>query len=310
MRLRNIKGSREVIAASKYTIAEERQHGTSFEERYSWSVKGKWAEVFGNDHPVRIEIGMGKGAFLMELARRNPGINYVGIEKYSSVLLRAVQKQDAEELPNVRLIRMEAENIKDVFAPGEVDRIYLNFSDPWPKDAHAGRRLTSRQFLARYQDILKEQGMIEFKTDNRELFAFSLEEAREAGWEICAVTEDLHRDPDHQKIFDFLFQKRGKFVDFIRLVHDLDHQRMRQPEIKKLRRDDRRIRAEPPDPAENRRPRQSFFTCPAGDPFRGFLIVFPGVFLHIDLQQNCPVLKYACHVSFPFFVSHFLYFLK
>ena len=196
MRLRNIKGSREVIAASKYTIDEERQKGTSFEERYSWSVKGKWSEVFGNDHPVRIEIGMGKGAFLMELARRNPDINYVGIEKYSSVLLRAVQKQDAEELPNVRLIRMEAENIRDVFAPGEADRIYLNFSDPWPKDAHAGRRLTSRQFLERYEGILKEKGMIEFKTDNRELFAFSLEEARAAGWEICAVTEDLHRDPE------------------------------------------------------------------------------------------------------------------
>ena len=199
MRLRNIKGSREVIAASKYTIAEERQKGASFEERYSWSVKGRWAEVFGNDHPVRIEIGMGKGAFLMELARRNPEINYVGIEKYSSVLLRAVQKQDAEELPNVRLIRMEAENIRDVFAPGEVDRIYLNFSDPWPKDAHAERRLTSRKFLARYQGILKEQGMIEFKTDNRELFAFSLEEARVSGWEICMETTDLHKDPELSK---------------------------------------------------------------------------------------------------------------
>ena len=199
MRLRNIKGCREIIAASRYTIAEERGGRTSFEDRYSWSVKGRWAEVFENDHPVRIEIGMGKGAFLMELARRHPGINYVGIEKYSSVLLRAVQKQDQEELPNVRLIRMEAENINDVFAPGEVDRIYLNFSDPWPKEAHASRRLTSRAFLERYKGILKEQGKIEFKTDNTELFAFSKEEANAAGWKILAVTEDLHNDPDLMK---------------------------------------------------------------------------------------------------------------
>ena len=142
---------------------------------------------------------MGKGAFLMELARRHPEINYVGIEKYSSVLLRAVQKQDQEELPNVRLIRMEAENINDVFAPGEVDRIYLNFSDPWPKEAHASRRLTSRAFLERYKGILKEQGKIEFKTDNTELFAFSREEANAAGWKILAVTEDLHNDPDLMK---------------------------------------------------------------------------------------------------------------
>lgn len=199
MRLRNIKGSREYIAASKYIIKEERAEGVSFEERYSWSVKGRWDEVFGNDHPVRIEIGMGKGAFLMELARRNPGINYVGIEKYSSVILRAVQKQDKEELPNIRLIRMEAENINDVFAPGEVDRIYLNFSDPWPKDAHADRRLTSRRFLERYKGILKEGGMIEFKTDNQELFDFSLEQIEESEWTIKLVTRDLHGSKELMK---------------------------------------------------------------------------------------------------------------
>ncbi|MBQ9031334.1 MAG: tRNA (guanosine(46)-N7)-methyltransferase TrmB [Parasporobacterium sp.] len=196
MRLRNIKGSREVIAACRYVIQEEGKEKASFASRSAWSVRGKWKEVFGNDHPLCVEIGMGKGAFLMELARRNPGINYVGIEKYSSVLLRAVQKQEKEELPNVRLIRMEAENLPDVFAPGEVDKIYLNFSDPWPKDAHAGRRLTSRAFLDRYQRILKEQGRIEFKTDNQELFDFSVEEVREAGWEICALTRDLHNDPE------------------------------------------------------------------------------------------------------------------
>lgn len=198
MRLRNIKGSRETIARSRYLIAEERrEEGSSFKERFSWSVKGKWNEVFGNDHPVRLEIGMGKGSFLMEQARCHPDINFVGVEKYSSVILRAVQKQDEEELPNIRLIRMEAENIEDVFAEGEVERIYLNFSDPWPKKSQAGRRLTSHQFLGRYEGILKHEGTLEFKTDNKELFDFSVEEAGSLDeWEICRLSEDLHNDPE------------------------------------------------------------------------------------------------------------------
>lgn len=195
MRLRNIKGSREAIAASKYVIQDERAERTSFEERRDWSVKGKWHEIFGNDHPLHVEIGMGKGAFLTGMARLHPEINYVGIEKYSSVLLRAVQKLEADELPNIRLIRMEAENICDVFAPGEVERIYLNFSDPWPKDHHAPRRLTSSQFLQRYEGILQDGGMIEFKTDNQDLFDFSLEQADTARWSIRVLTRDLHQDP-------------------------------------------------------------------------------------------------------------------
>lgn len=224
MRLRNIKGSREIIAASKYTIAQERAARTSFEERYDWSVKGHWKEVFGNDHPLYLEIGMGKGAFLMEQAVRHPEINYVGIEKYSSVLLRAVQKQDAQELPNVRLIRMEAENINDVFAADEVDRIYLNFSDPWPKDGHASRRLTSRQFLNRYDQILREQGMLEFKTDNKELFAFSLEEIDPAKWEVCMITGDLHKDPEFMKDnvmteYEQRWSEQGKPICGLHLLH-------------------------------------------------------------------------------------------
>lgn len=195
MRLRNIRGCREVIAASPWVIAPEREERTSFETRFIWSVRGNWSRVFGKEAPLRIEIGMGKGAFLMELARRNPDIHYVGIEKYSSVLLRAVQKQEREMLPNVRLIRMEAENICDVFAPREVDRIYLNFSDPWPKESHAQRRLTSGRFLARYDQILKDGGIIEFKTDNQELFDFSIGEIDPASWTVIALTRDLHQDP-------------------------------------------------------------------------------------------------------------------
>ena len=223
MRLRNIRGSREMIAASEYTIEDDSLKGASFKERGSWSVKGRWNEVFGNDHPLRIEIGMGKGAFLMELARRNPDLNFVGIEKYSSVMLRAVQKQESEQLPNIRLVRMEAENICDVFAPGEVERIYLNFSDPWPKAAHAGRRLTSGQFLERYDIILKDAGVIEFKTDNQELFDFTLSEIGEK-WIITAVTRDLHNDPalsegNIMTEYERRWSGEGKPIYAVRLLH-------------------------------------------------------------------------------------------
>lgn len=137
---------------------------------------------------------MGKGRFMMELAASNPDINYIGIEKYSTVLLRAVQKMEAQELSNLRLIRMDAEEICEVFDKGEVSRIYLNFSDPWPKDRHAKRRLPSRQFLGRYHEILAADGRIEFKTDNADLFDFALEEIAPAGWKTEAVTRDLHHD--------------------------------------------------------------------------------------------------------------------
>lgn len=182
MRLRNVTGSREVIAASPYVIHEPQEK------------RGRWQEVFGNDHPIRIEIGMGKGRFIMDLARQNPGINYLGIEKYSSVLIRGIQKLEADPLPNLYFIRMEAEELTSVFSSGEVDRIYLNFSDPWPKDRHAKRRLPSREFLRRYDEILIPDGVIEFKTDNRDLFAFALEELEPAGWKILQMTEDLHHD--------------------------------------------------------------------------------------------------------------------
>ena len=184
MRLRNITGSREVIAASDYVIHEPKEY------------KGSWKEVFGNDSPVRVEIGMGKGRFIMDLARMNPDINYVGIEKYSSVLLRGIQKMEADSLPNLYFIRMDAEEITEVFGHEEVDRIYLNFSDPWPKDRHAKRRLPSREFLHRYDEILKKDGVIEFKTDNHDLFQFALKELEPAGWRLDYVTEDLHHDEE------------------------------------------------------------------------------------------------------------------
>lgn len=182
MRLRNITGSREVIADSRYVIHEE-----------DWNP-GSWREVFGNENPIRIEIGMGKGQFIHALAKLHPEINYVGIEKYSSVLLRAIQKMEEEELPNLKFVRMDAEDILKVFGPGEVDRIYLNFSDPWPKDRHAKRRLPSEAFLRRYDVILKKGGQLEFKTDNRPLFDFAVEELEPAGWKAEVITYDLHAD--------------------------------------------------------------------------------------------------------------------
>lgn len=182
MRLRNVPGARDVMAANEYVFTEPE------------GMAGTWSQVFGNSNPVHIEIGMGKGRFITTLAGMNPDINYVGIEKYSSVLLRAVEKQDELCLPNLRFIRMDAENITSVFGKEEVDRIYLNFSDPWPKDRHAKRRLTSRQFFARYNEILKSTGRVEFKTDNRPLFDFSVEEVNEAGWNLSVCTYDLHND--------------------------------------------------------------------------------------------------------------------
>lgn len=186
MRLRNISGSREVIADSPYVV----------QEAYQTQCPGRWKEIFGNPNPIHIEIGMGKGKFIHTMAKEHPDINYVGIEKYSSVLLRAIQKMEEEELPNLKFLRMDAEDITKVFGRHEVDRIYLNFSDPWPKDRHAKRRLPSREFLARYDVVLRQGGSLEFKTDNRELFDFAVEELEPAGWFAETITYNLHSEEE------------------------------------------------------------------------------------------------------------------
>lgn len=185
MRLRNIPGADEAIAQSPYCIQDAAAYA------------GKWHTLFPQEAPLHIEIGMGKGQFIMGMAKAHGDINYIGIEKYTSVLLRAVQKMEAEETPldTLRFLCFNAEDIAEIFAPGEVDRIYLNFSDPWPKDRHAKRRLTSSAFLDRYDQILAKGGHIEFKTDNRDLFDFSVEEINAPNtWQIQALTYDLHND--------------------------------------------------------------------------------------------------------------------
>lgn len=210
MRLRNIPGSKEVITESAYVIQEPQRN------------KGKWKEIFGNEHPLHIEVGMGKGRFIMDMAKLHPECNYIGIEMYDSVLFRAVQKREQmeEELANLFFVRMDARILPEVFAKGEVERIYLNFSDPWPKDRHAKRRLTSRQFLERYAEILAPEGQVEFKTDNRNLFEFSLEEAKEAGWTLEAYTFDLHHE-EEMLVGNVMTEYEEKFSSMGNPIHKM-----------------------------------------------------------------------------------------
>ena len=183
MRLRNIPGARQTIAESQWIVQDPA------------ACKGKWRERFGNDYPVHLEIGTGKGKFINQLAAENPDISYVGIEKYSSVLIRALDKLDESQITNLLFIRGDSELICEYFGEGEVDRIYLNFSDPWPKDRHAKRRLPSKEFLRRFAQILSDEGTIEFKTDNRDLFDFAVDEVEAGGFKILQITYDLHNDP-------------------------------------------------------------------------------------------------------------------
>lgn len=229
MRLRNIPRAEGVLQAHPIVVKNEK------------SYQGKWNQEFGNAHPLHIEIGMGKGSFLLTMAERNPEINYIGIERYSSVLLRAVEKYEErcggdalllsegeegydfqmhEELSNIRFICMDAAEIADVFAAEEVGKIYLNFSDPWPKKRHARRRLTSREFFGRYDRILADSGSVEFKTDNSELFCFSLEEVEEAGWRLAEHTWDLHGD-ERMNRGNVMTEYEAKFSGMGNSIHKL-----------------------------------------------------------------------------------------
>ena len=185
MRLRNIPGAKDAIESSPYVIHEPAQN------------KGRWNEIFKNNHPIHIEVGMGKGRFLMDLASQNPDINYIGIDIQKSVLSYALDKVLEVGVPNIKLLWVDGSELTNYFEDGEIDRLYLNFSDPWPKARHAKRRLTSREFLARYSQILPDGAVVEFKTDNKGLFEFSLEEVNESeGWELLAHTFDLHHQED------------------------------------------------------------------------------------------------------------------
>nr|WP_318978444.1 tRNA (guanosine(46)-N7)-methyltransferase TrmB [Effusibacillus dendaii] len=154
--------------------------------------RGQWREkMFGNDAPLHIELGTGRGRFITTMAAMHPQINYIGIELFPEVIVRVYQKKQQLQVTNLALICMDAANILEVFEDQEVDRIYLNFSDPWPKTKQADKRLTARPFLDKYRQILKRDGEIHFKTDNRDLFDFSLEMMEAAGWQLKNVTYDL-----------------------------------------------------------------------------------------------------------------------
>ena len=209
MRLRNIPRAEGTIQSHHDVIKRPEDQ------------RGCWKQVFGNKNPVHIEIGMGKGRFILNMAKKYPNINFIGIERYSSVLLRAIEKYDTQEfhdLKNIRFVCMDARNIGDVFTEGEVKKIYLNFSDPWPKARHAKRRLTSVEFLKRYESVLAPDGVVEFKTDNTGLFNFSLEQVREAGWVLRAFTYDLHRHVEMNKgnimtVYEEKFSSRGNPIN-------------------------------------------------------------------------------------------------
>ncbi len=179
MRLRNLKNKEEILIESKSLILSPEK------------MKGKWAEHFGNDHPIHLEIGMGKGDFIIENAKRYPDINFIGVEKYDSVIARAVQKLPTD-LPNLVLVRANAELVTDFF-DREIDLIYLNFSDPWPKKRHAMRRLSSPLFLERYAHIFKDINRIVQKTDNQILFESSLISYVDASYKIEELSLDLHQ---------------------------------------------------------------------------------------------------------------------
>ena len=181
MRLKNIKGAKEKITLSPYIIQTP--------ENY----KGKYKNLFNNNNQIHLEIDMGKGDFIIEMAKKYPNINFIGIEKFDSVILRATQKLENINLPNLKLIRFDATEIENIFDK-EIDTIYLNFSDPWPKNRHEDRRLTSKKFLERYDSIFKEKNHIIQKTDNRHLFEFSLKSFTNYNYKIKTISLNLHKD--------------------------------------------------------------------------------------------------------------------
>lgn len=210
MRLKNIKGASEKILLGKYFINNPSDY------------KGRWNELFKNNNPIYIEIGMGKGNFIIKNALNNPNINYIGIEMYDSVILRAVEKTNELELNNLYLIRMDARLIEDIFDK-EIDLIYLNFSDPWPKDRHAKRRLTSPRFLEKYSNIFKSKNKIIMKTDNIDLFNYSVESLKDYGYTIDYLTNDLHKDKDNiiTTEYEDKFINKGIKINFLEATKEV-----------------------------------------------------------------------------------------
>lgn len=199
MRLKHVKGASEIISNSNYVVHDYMNN------------KGLWKNIFKNNNPIHVEIGMGKGKFLIENAIQNPNINFIGIEKFDSVLVRAVQKIENSNLDNIKLIRMDAKCIDEVFYK-EIEQIYLNFSDPWPKKRHENRRLTSKYFLDKYNKIFTDKHRIIQKTDNKDLFAFSLITFNNNGYKFEELSFDLKASSSYniETEYESKFINQGK----------------------------------------------------------------------------------------------------
>ena len=200
MRLKKVKGAYDIIKDGTYYLDNPKHY------------RGKWHQIFNNNNPIYIEIGMGKGKFIIENALKYPHINYIGIEKFDSVIVRAIQKSNDLDIPNLKLIRIDAKEIEEVF-DHEIDLIYLNFSDPWPKERHAKRRLTSSIFLSKYDLISKNNPHIIMKTDNNNLFNYSLETLKENGYQIEFITNNLHQISDLLEEPNIMTEYEEKFVN-------------------------------------------------------------------------------------------------
>ncbi|MFY9173748.1 MAG: tRNA (guanosine(46)-N7)-methyltransferase TrmB [Peptococcia bacterium] len=182
MRLRKKAGINEKLAALPQLILTKPQQ-----------YYGNWAKVFGNEQPIHLEIGTGKGSFICGMAKLYPQINFIGIERVPEIIYLASKKVIAEGLPNVRLLMEDAANLQEIFKPGEVERLYLNFSDPWPKTRHARRRLTHPDFLGIYKKVLPPGGAIHLKTDNHDFFEYSLLRLVQEGFSLSHISYDLHK---------------------------------------------------------------------------------------------------------------------
>ena len=212
MRLRNVKNKQEIMDSSSYLILNPKDYC------------GKWNEYFKNDNPIHIEIGMGKGDFIIENAKRYPNINFIGIEKFDSVIARALQKIP-DNLPNLCMIRMDAIEIDEVFSK-EIETIYLNFSDPWPKKRHANRRLTSSIFLKKYDELFKDDKIIIQKTDNRSLFEYSLVSLSQYGYKLEWVSLDYHNSGSEDIImteYEKKFSEKGQNIHRLIAVKKLSN---------------------------------------------------------------------------------------
>lgn len=202
MRLRNVKGAKEIIDNSSYIIKNPIDY------------KGDYQKIFENNNPIHIEIGMGKGDFIIENAKKYPNINFIGIEKFDSVIVRAVQKLENEQIPNLKLIKIDANEIDDVFDK-EISVIYLNFSDPWPKARHAKRRLSSEIFLNKYDSVFIDKKRIIMKTDNRKLFEYSIKSFTDYGYKIEDISLNLYEDDIKNNVpteYETRFHNRGCLI--------------------------------------------------------------------------------------------------